>query len=221
MERPSYVPDILSYDYTRISAQEFARALFDRPVPDPGPDPDWQGEIFDPNPGDQRFVELCTELFTRFGELSAPYSVGQIDQGLWKLHGAPYFLNIFHLTEPELPGATAIECVESAVHLYTDFLCARIPDTNVGSLYMWWDCRWRGATPAFLSAVLAALKTILHLPNDQCRLAAQHGLGHFIGDQPLPPGVVKAIDAFLAAEEGTLSAEVLEYTSRARTGQIL
>ncbi|MGE3076675.1 MAG: hypothetical protein AB7N24_21615 [Dehalococcoidia bacterium] len=219
MERPSYVPDILSYDYTRISAEEFARALFDRPVPDPGPDPDWEGETFDPNPGDQRFVELCTELFTRFGELSAPYSVEQIDQGLWKLNAGPYFLALFHLTDEQLPVEVGISCVESMVHLYSDFLCPRSPEAHVGSLYMWWDHGWFDAVPEFLHSVLVALTTVLDLPNQQCQKAALHGLGHLIGRQSLVEGAAAAIEAFIR-ENATAAQEVLGYAQWALTGKI-
>ncbi|MGE0601902.1 MAG: hypothetical protein AB7J35_20890 [Dehalococcoidia bacterium] len=188
-------------------------------MPDPGPDPDWEGKTFDPNPGDQRFVELCTELFTRFGELSAPYSIEQIDQGLWKIHGDPYFLASVHLTDEAVPASTGISCVKSMLHLFTDFLAARDPEAHVGSLYMWWDHGWFNATPEFLHTVLASLIEVLKLPTLQCQKAALHGLGHLIGRQTLVEGAAAAIEAFIR-ENATASQEVLGYAQWALTGKI-
>lgn len=209
-------PGILDFDTRDARVEDFARALFDRPIAVTAEEKERLAEgEYDPWFGDKtEFVRLCTQLFERFGELSAPYSLAQIEQGLWLVHGYPYFLP-FYLTNDDVPVEAAVACVQASYHLYRDFVTTRCPHDGSAVLYMWWDEGWSGATKAFLDAVLTTLERILTLPDNASRRSALHGLAHLKQDWD-PDAARAVIDRFITRERSTLSEDELEYVEFCR-----
>jgi hypothetical protein len=176
-EVPTAIHD---FDVVAATPEEFARALFDRPLAVRSEEQDQLGASgkFDPWYYDKAgFVRACTALFERFGELSAPYSFEQVEQGLWLIEGDPYFLG-FYLIDAEVPREDAIDCVRSTYRVYADYLVSRKPPQGSGALYMWFDELWTDAGEDFLEALLETLEQILQLPDAHCEQAALHGLDH-------------------------------------------
>ena len=180
---------IQDFDVVSATPEEFARALFDRPIATQDEVWDVLGERgeFDPWFYDKAgFVRACTAMFQRFGALSDPYSFEQVEQGLGLIHSYPYFL-AFYLIDSEVLRGDAIECARAAFCLYQDYLAKRNPPGGSGALYMWWDNAWTGAGEPFFEAVLETLQRILGLGHKACDEAALHGLSHL--HEYLPEGV--------------------------------
>lgn len=214
---------ILNFDYRTGTPEEFARALFDRPIAKTEEEKDALGSgPYDPPCGDATFVRLCTGLFERFGELSAGYTDEQIDQGLWMVCGDPYMLALYHLADAALPIADAVACVRGCYHLYSDYLALVRSKQYCGPLYIWWDQAWTNASrnfgpsdPALLDVVLETLGRIVEIPDDQCRRAALHGLAHFKQDWDEAAGKA-VINSFIDRHRDELSGELIAYAEFCR-----
>lgn len=194
-------PGILEFDYRTGTPEEFARALFDRPIAATDEEKDALGSgPYDPPCGDATFVRLCTGLFDRFGELSAGYSDDRIAQGLWMVTGYPYFLVLYHLSDRDLPVELVVRCVRALYHPYADHLAPRAAKLSAEPLDMLWDENWTNASSNFEGArsevvevVFETLERILALPDQACRNAALHGLHHLQEAVGLP-WLVSALD---------------------------
>lgn len=214
---------ILDFDYRTGTPEEFARALFGRPIAATEDEKDAVGSgPYDPPCGDATFVRLCTGLFERFGELSAGYSDDQIEQGLWMVCGNPYFLVLNQLADADLPVGLAVDCVRASYHLYSDYLAPRLSYRHAGPLYMWWDQAWTNGSsdfgppePQLLDAVLETLGRILEISDSECQRAALHGLAHFKQDWDETAGKA-VIDAFIAQHRAEVSDELIAYAEFCR-----
>lgn len=214
---------ILDFDYRSGTPEEFARALFDRPIATTEDEKDALGSgPHEPPCGDAAFVRLCAALFERFGELSAGYSDERIEQGLWMICGYPYFISDFQLADANLPIDLAVDCVRASYHLYSDYLAPRQSYRHAGPLYIWWDQSWTNSSvdfgttdPKLLAAVLETLGRILEIPDSECQRAALHGLAHF--KQDWDEAAAKAvINAFIAQRRAELSEEMIAYAEFCR-----
>ena len=193
--------DIQEFDLPSASAAEFADALFNRHVATTKAEKDSLTRPIDIDPWYDRVgaVRTFTRLFEAFGVVSSPYSVEQIEQGLWFINGDPYFLKS-ELSDVRIPVSDAIGCMRASYHLFADFATIRAPDNNVGPLYMWWEHGWDGARPELLDAILETMERVLALPDSTSRCAALHGLGHF-KEKVEPSRAVAIIQRFLGRNE--------------------
>jgi len=209
------ITGILEFDFRGATAEDFARALLDRPIAESEADKNAMSEgDFDPWFGHQaEFVQLCTRLFKSFGDLAAPYSLEEIDQALQLISWDPYMLPGL-LAQPEVPIEDAVACIRASYHLFADFASVRAPDDSIGALYMWWDEPWP-EEPAFLAAVLETLERVLALPDLTSRQAALHGLAHYKQDYDEHAGKA-AIDRFINRERANLSEDLLAYAELCR-----
>lgn len=215
MSDERHITGVLEFDFRGASPEDFARSLFERPIAESAADKEAMSVgDFDPWFGHQaEFVQLCTRLFKSFGDLAAPYSLEEIDQGLWLISVNPYILPGL-LAQPEVPIEDAVACIRASYHLYADFASVRAPDDSVGALYMWWDEPWP-EEPTFLAAVFETLERLLALPDLTSRRAALHGLAHFKQEWDEQAGKA-AIDRFITRERDNLSEELLAYAEFCR-----
>ncbi len=216
---------ILDFDYRTGTPEEFARALFDRPIAATEEEKEALASgPYDPPCGDATFVRLCTGLFERFGEFSAGYSDDQIEQGLWMICGDPYFLASFQLPDGNLSVDLAVDCARACYQLYADYLAPRHSYRHAGPLYMWWDTRWSNASSGFatprreiVEAVFDTLCRILALPDNECRNAALHGLHHLQRAVGLP-WLVAALEGIEERLGITFTERQLEQIAAVRLG---
>ncbi len=187
-ESPTAIHD---FDVLSATPEEFAGALFDRPLAVTSEEKDQlcaSGD-FDPWYYDKAgFVRACTALFERFGELSEPYPSEQVEQGLGLIQSDPFFLS-YYLIDSDVPRKDAIDCVRMTYRVYADYLVTRKPPQGSAALYMWWDQLWTNAGDDFWEAVLETLEQILQLPDSHCEQAGLHGLEHL---HPYVPETVEA-----------------------------
>jgi hypothetical protein len=183
---------------------------------------------------DSLALELATLLFTRAGEVLAPYSSTQIGNSLWGLIneiGCP----LYCLQNELLPATRRIVCIDSIFYLFRDVVAQRGAE-RLGNLsepggslemvcYMWWDifpaypgCFLGPERQAIEDAVLHVQEKVLMLPHSGCQESALHGLGHWSRGNERK--VEAIIDRFLASHQ-VLRPELVSYAQLAREGLVL
>ncbi|MGA2280679.1 MAG: hypothetical protein ABSG80_10300 [Verrucomicrobiota bacterium] len=178
---------------TELSFNEWVRHIFDHPVTEPAWHWDENADHAELEP--QRVVAYATELFQRAGELLAPYTDAQVNQGLWFLiseSSSP----LYALTEASIPLEQRVHCIRSISKLFEQCFVARctphlshLDEPGAGALnsicYMWWDIfPLRGqpedtARREIDEACLSVMEATLQLPSVACQESALHGLGHW------------------------------------------
>lgn len=222
--------------FTDASFEEWIEFVFARPVTEPawywddGHD-EWQGTA-------ERTAELMAETFERSGEALESFDEAQVNQGLWLLASEDQdFARCIHDAAVPWPKRAAV--LEGVFTLYRDCFAVRctnhlshldVPAENPAAsplhavCYMWWDsfpavgepenpdCRERD------QLILSVMERMLDLPNDACREAALHGLGHW--ESAYPERVHDAIDRFIWANR-KIPAALRNYAYSARHGDVL
>jgi len=211
--------------------KKWVAMIFDHPVSDPA----WYWEIDAPcwEGSPAEVALLIAETFERSGELLAPYSDAQLNQGLWHLiqNASAEYAYVF--TDPEIPFPLRVRTLRSFVPLFEQAMAARcsphlahLDEREANPLnsvcYMWWDVIPIHGMPEdpgrrdFDQEVLAVFQCLLAIPHDACRESALHGLGHWAFSYSVAP----IIDAFLAQTPG-LRPELAAYARKARDGDVL
>ena len=215
------------------SLSDWIAFFFDHPVTKPpwhwgDNPPEWEDSP-DHN------AAFIADAFERSGELLAPFSDEQLDQGFWHLLGGTDSI-MDALADQSVPPTLRLRALRSFVLVFEQVMVVRCsphlshldePGTNPlarganplnSACYMWWDIlpfRFRKdwSEPAgFDAEVLAVLRRQLTIPHDACRESALHGLGHWVEHHP---GVANVIDEFLSRTPN-LRPELVAYATRAK-----
>lgn len=215
-----------------MSVEEWVQAVFDRPVTEPA----WYFDIDVPDieahPQDE--ARLYAETFERAGELLAPFSPAQLNQGLNYLSSNSCSDHMFALLNPTVDATLRLRALRSFVPLFRD-LMAKVCSPHLGHLdepgasplnqacYMWWDVlpfpdvdRWQ-TDVAFKDAGLDVMRQILAVPHDAVRESALHGLGHW--HIRYPREVNKIVRTFLRSGP-KLRPELRDYAEAAAQGYV-
>ena len=216
------------------SLGEWLRYVFDHAATGP----EW---YFDPHadvwPEDPPVVvRFLTTLFENPEPHLAPYSDGQVNQGLWFIVSNGCSNHFFALLDESVPWESRRRCLRAMVPLYERLFAARCTPhlshlfryhtpPQVSPLnsvcYMWWDIAPVCGSPGvpsrreFDAECLEVMRRILTIPHDACRESALHGLGHW---QMYYPKVIQPVmDDFLASTPH-LCDELRAYAQAARSG---
>ena len=220
--------------------QEWITYIFDHPVASDIREawywsedaPEWHGAY-------DQIPVLIAETFERGGNLLAPFSDEQLDQGFWFLVGSSpqHFKDT--LIDPQIPLTIRLRALRSSLPLFEQVMAIRC-SSHLSHLaeqaaanplnsacYMWWDLlrlpilELRGPAESerdlFHSEILVILRRLLAIPHDACRESALHGLGHWVRHYPQAAEIV---DDFLSNTPG-LRPELIAYAQRARIGNVL
>jgi hypothetical protein len=183
----------MSKALTDLSFDEWVRHLFDHPVTDPAWHWDVDADYAELEP--QVVVSYATRLFQQAGELLAPYTDAQANQGLWLLiseTASP----LYALAEASIPLEQRVRCIRSISTVFDQCFVARCTphlshrdEPGAGALnpicYMWWDIFPLHRQPEdkelreIDEACLSVMETTLQLPSVACQESALHGLGHW------------------------------------------
>ncbi len=183
--QPAPIPYFTDRDPSRMTADELARFLFDRPrVPDDDDaerilnreyrgTSDWEYQL-----DKAKWLRLLTEFFTGFGPYAAHYSVEQVDQGLWAIWG-PYSFE-FVLTDDEVPLEIAADCVDASLAIYRDYVRFHRISEDCSSFLMFWDTIWphpaSARDVALKKRLFHVLEQVLWMEHPECQSAALNGL---------------------------------------------
>jgi hypothetical protein len=92
-------------------------------------------------------VAHMTRLFSEFGGIAAPFSIAQLDQGVWGLLGASFSFDEL-LWDSAVPLPDRVQCIRSMYFVFSDFVAVSLKNTENG-FFMWWDlilhdfwCHW-------------------------------------------------------------------------------
>jgi len=203
--------------------QEWVSYVFDHPVA--GREwywsedaPEWQGAR-------EEVPALIAETFEHAGELLAPFSDEQLEQGFWFLLDIADLIDT--LVDPQISLATRLRAFRSFVPLFEQVMATRC-SPRLGHLdeagdalnmacYMWWDLLWYQLPDDIDAEILVTLRRLLAVPHDACRESALHGIGHWARRCPQAAHIV---DEFLSSTSG-LRPELIAYAQRARIGRVL
>jgi hypothetical protein len=204
------VPALLVSDSHSLA--KWIAHVFDHPVTDP----QWHWSLDAPNwvDGNEHVATLIADTFERSGDLLAPFSDEQLNQGLWFLISNACSNHMLSLTDSEISLEIRLRALRSFVPLFEQVMPARcsqhlshLDERGASPLnsacYMWWDiiaiprCRPSGNPKCikFDAEVLGVLGRLLAIPHDACRESALHGIGHWSIEFPR---VADIIDEFLA-----------------------
>ncbi len=215
-----------------LSFDEWVRHMFDHPVAEPAWYWDTDADCAEVEPA--RVITYTGNLFERAGELLAPYSDAQADQGLWLLIGqgsSP----LYALTEASIPLEQRLHCIRSISTVFEQCFVPRCtahlshldePGTGVlnSVCYMWWDIFPLCGEPKDTArheideACLSVMETTLQLPSIACQESALHGLGHW--GLSYEGRCQSIISAFMQRHED-LRRELREYAAQARQANVL
>jgi hypothetical protein len=207
--------------------EEWVRYLFDHPVTDPA----WHWDDADRvELAPRQVVSYAARLFQESAEQLAPYTDGQVNQGLSLLvqeGDSPLYV----LGETTVPLAERLHCLYSIAKLFeTCFVprCAPHLGGSGGDLnpicYMWWDTFPLYGQPEnplrreIDNACLWVMEATLALPSLPCQQSALHGLGHW--RMYYPDRCQTLISEFLAGHL-RLHPELREYALCALEGRVL
>jgi hypothetical protein len=206
--------------------------LFDHPVTNPAWY--WEEDLDAAELAPQQVVAYATRLFEAAGELLAPYSDAQANDGLWFLIGectSP----LYALSDPAVPLAERLRCIHAISTVFEQCFVPRctphlrhLDEDGAGALngvcYMWWDIfpvggvTQEAAPREIASAFLAVMEETLQLPSLACQESALHGLGHWARYNK--GRCQSIISAFLLHHE-RLRPELREYAARASENHVL
>jgi hypothetical protein len=212
---------------TDLSFDEWVRHMFDHPVTDPAWHWDENADCAELEP--HRTVTYATELFQHAGELLAPYTDAQVNQGLWFLIGESTS-PLYALTEASIPLEQRVPCIRSISTVFERCFVTRctphlshLDEPGAGALnlicYMWWDIFPLYGQPEDKArreideACLSVMETTLQLPSVACQESALHGLGHW--GLHYKSQCQSIISAFMQRHR-KLRPELQEYATQAR-----
>lgn len=212
-------------DLLNIEFEEFVELLFNHRVPNPLENPSvihgvWELDLdylirFDP----ERHAQHYTQLFSHPMFLLERYSEAQLDAGFgaiafrWGFEG-----NVSEIIWTKELDRHAREALIQSMYPLFEELFARRQDWSAP--FMWWheltfcfhkDLLSEELHPdsAFIQEVMfSVLKEILHIPTEDCRQAALHGMNHL-----RHPGTEAYIEAFLNSRQD-LSPKLRKYARR-------
>lgn len=204
--------------------------VFDRPVKNPA----WHFDVHFHDPIDEghpaRVVSWLTQLFENADTLLTPYSLEQVNQGLWYLAYNACSSYMFALENDAVAWADRQHAFEAMYTLFANYFakqCAPVlSDVDESGAkpinmvcYMWWDIiPLLPRTQPMADTMLDVAQRMLSIPHDACRESALHGLGHW---HHLHPHRVEAlIDTFLKSNT-YLRPELVAYARQARAGCVL
>jgi hypothetical protein len=217
-----------------FSMPKWIAHVFDHPV-DAGK-PEWYFSSDAPiwKDSQEHVATLIADTFERSGELLAPFSDAQLEQGFWYLaceSGSGFMRS---LVDPSVPVETRLRGLRSFVPLFQQIMAQRCsshlshlnePGANAlnTACYMWWDILPIHGEPEnpdraeFDAEVLQVLSRLLSIPHDACRESALHGISEW---QLYYPSIRGVIENWLAQTPG-LRPELISYANRAKVGNVL
>jgi hypothetical protein len=215
-------------DLRNIEFAEFVALIFDYPITETAPDtssdhPLWDLDLdslirFDPG----RHAQHYTQLFSHPAFLIERYSDAQLEAGFgaltfrWGFDG-----NVSEIIWNKELGLDKREAlVRSMYFLFADLFAGK---PLWSACFMWWHelaycfhqnllSEEQNPDSAFIQEVMfSVLKDILHIPSDDCRQAALHGMNHL-----RHPGTEAYVEAFLNSRQD-LSPKLMKYARRCMT----
>ena len=214
-----------------LSLSSWIAHVFDHPVTDPA----WYWSLDAPqwNDAPEHIALLIADTLERSGELLAPFSDAQLEQGFWYLVSNSCSEYMYSLVDSSVPLATRLRALRSFVPLFEQVMALRCsphlshldeqPANPLnGSCYMWWDILPIHGKPEeperaeFDSEVLRVLAQILSIPHDACRESALHGVSEW---QVYYPSATDIVDNFLLCTP-SLRSELVSYAQRAKFGHV-
>ncbi len=214
------------------SLSDWIAHVFDHPVTKPAWHWDDSAPQWEDSPDHIAF--FIAEAFEHSGELLAPFSDEQLNQGFWYLVSNDGSEFMYSLVDQSVNPALRLRALRSFVPLFEQVMAVRCSphlshldehgaNPLNSSCYMWWDIlpiHGRPDVPEraeFDSEVLAVLRRLLAIPQDACRESALHGLGHWF---IYYPGAANIIDEFLSRTPD-LRPELVAYAKSAKIGDVL
>jgi len=176
-------PPPITSDTSSLDAAGMARFLFGRPVcQHPADESVLKGEDYrDDHPDAVVFIRQMTGLLREFGRLAEPFSLDQVEQGLWFVLGNPFWLRDV-LDDRRLSPELRKECLRAMINPFRDYYLPREDNFSGSAFFMWWDSLLAHGDEEILreseGISMDVLKQILQLPGKQCQFAALHGLNH-------------------------------------------
>jgi hypothetical protein len=178
-----------------------------------GPEPDWE-QLWD-SASDSKVnwqLDHSTTLFRAPAFLLDTYPEKALQTGFWRL---PNSWDLGYLIwDQDIAWERRDACLRAMFFLFRD-LFAKTPLKD--TCFMWWDLlrNFRKAPDQrVLNTQLDVLTQILRLPNEDCQLAALHGLGHL--DHK---GREAVVARFLSRSD--LTEEVRAFGTAAQLGKVL
>ena len=218
-----------------LSFEQWLAFVFDHPLA--GQQREWywapEADWWDGPP--ELTLEYLTRAFENAAALFAPYSDGQLNQGLWYLASNACSDHMVALLDEGVPWPQRQRCLRSMSALYAQCFAPRClpalghldeqPTNPLNAVcYMWWDILPVYGRPdlpgrqAFDQECLQLMAAALALPNEACQESALHGLGHWAMVYPEP--VAAIVNSYLARPPA-LREPLRQYALAARRGMVL
>ena len=204
--------DLFSFDLPEeriapmLSFRSWVEAVFR------GPDPEWEMTWDEEQIHPSWVLEHTARLFAAPGFLRHAYTAEELAGGLERLRDG--WELTFALWERRVPWPVREACIRAMPGLFRDVLAH---DPLEHTCFMWFETFRPFDDDADERAGLAlaeAAAEILALPNEECQLAALHGLGHF--DHPRRR---EWIESYL--RDNRVDRGVRDYALRAAEGEVL
>lgn len=204
-----------------LDAPGMARFLFGRPVCRHGNDEkllEGDGYCEDGSSADE-VVRQMTGLFRDFGRLASPFSVEQVEQGLWHVFGYPFWLRD-RVTGPKVPQELREDCLRSMVNPFRDYYLPREASYSGSAFFMWWDSlmyREPENRAEIETISLDVIRQILQLPGKGCQMAALHGLNHMYPNA----SAAVTVRQYLEEHRTSLTADEIQWIKACAEGAAL
>lgn len=217
-------------DISLMEYSEWLAFAFDHPV-SANEGERWHHRVSVPwRPAEPRtLLGHFTGLCKNFRRDTRPYTVEQVDQGVWFLMGAGGANLSDYLFNRQIPFAERVECVRSMLGVFTHYVTSLPDDAETSCFYMWWDlvasqveyAVGDGNEPnedqlQVREAIFETLLSILRLGNEYCQVCALHGLGHLAH-----PRRAEAVQEYLDRRAGRLTSEQVEWIEACRDGTVM
>lgn len=135
-----------SINLSLVSYAAWLRLVFDHDVPEDSDSMDeenqepaewyWQEDFHVSNT--QRLLAHFSRLCHEWNRATKPYTLEQVNQGVWFLLGPPVRLGE-ELANVKVPTEARIECVRAMLRPYADFVAGSQIEVMENCFEMWWD----------------------------------------------------------------------------------
>jgi hypothetical protein len=132
-----------SLNLSPVSYRAWLRLVFDHPLaPNADEEPPgqltqwyWNESFHTSNPA--RLVQHFARLCRSWNDCTAPYTLRQVDQGVWFLLSEPINFGEL-LADLEIPLESRVDCVRAMLRPYADFLAGSHVEEMENCFEMWW-----------------------------------------------------------------------------------
>ncbi|WP_125206220.1 hypothetical protein [Capsulimonas corticalis] len=170
--------------------------IFDHPFSVPA----WHWDLNTPSWNEEehnaQVVEYMTALFENAGDVLAPFSNAQLNQGFWLLASNTGSNHMYALLDEAVPWPSRKRCIEAMEQLFRQCFAQRCssyvfyeqpggaPESDALNeiCYLWFDIIPIHGKPDEIgrrqvdSVFLDTIESILYIENDACRESGSHGM---------------------------------------------